>query len=444
MAGRLDFDLTFGPGGRRREEGEPMRLLVLGDFSGRPPDSRPLLPDRQAYRVDIDNLDVLVRRLEPRVTTPAGELRFQQMDDFHPDRLYERGDRFRTLREARGKPPPDDDDQLARLLGKPAGPSEAAAPKPAGSALDALIRDAVAPHIVKDTAARTTAYVAAVDAAIALEMRKVLHDPAFQPLEAAWRGVGWLISNLELDENLQLYLFDVTREELLADLVSAQGKPGDTGLHRAVVDRSREGSGRAWSALVGLFQFGDTDADVGLLAALAAVASRAGGPLLADADLALGGAAARESGWPALRRSEAARWIGLAAPRVLLRLPYGRSSDPIEAFAFEELVGAPGDGELLWGNASLAMALLIGRAFTARGWEMEPGDEREIGDLPAYTFVRDGERQMQPCAERLLSERDIDTYLKSGLVPIASRRDRNSVVAVRFQSVADPPAPLAW
>jgi type VI secretion system protein ImpC len=75
---------------------------------------------------------------------------------------------------------------------------------------------------------------------------------------------------------------------------------------------------------------------------------------------------------------------------------------------------------------------------------MTPGDERELGDLPAYSFVRDGEREMQPCGERFLTERDIDTLVKSGLVPIASRRDRNGVVAVRFQSVADPPAPLAW
>jgi predicted component of type VI protein secretion system len=125
-------------------------------------------------------------------------------------------------------------------------------------------------------------------------------------------------------------------------------------------------------------------------------------------------------------------------------MPYGKGSDPIEAFAFEEFAGPPVQDELLWGHASLAMALLIGRAFIARGWDMEPGDEREIGDLPAYTFVRDGEREMQPCGERPLSESQTNTLLKAGLVPIASRRDRNAVVAIRFQSVADPPAPLAW
>jgi hypothetical protein len=51
---------------------------------------------------------------------------------------------------------------------------------------------------------------------------------------------------------------------------------------------------------------------------------------------------------------------------------------------------------------------------------------------------------MQPCVEQLLSESEIDRFLKAGLVPIASRRDRNGVVAIRFQSIASPAAPLAW
>jgi hypothetical protein len=58
--------------------------------------------------------------------------------------------------------------------------------------------------------------------------------------------------------------------------------------------------------------------------------------------------------------------------------------------------------------------------------------------------VRDGEREMQPCGERPLTESQIETLLKAGLVPIASRRDRNAVVAIRFQSVSNPSAPLAW
>ena len=50
------------------------------------------------------------------------------------------------------------------------------------------------------------------------------------------------------------------------------------------------------------------------------LAQQAGGPLLAGGDPALALAdPAALTGWNTLRQSEAAPWIGLAAPRVLLR-----------------------------------------------------------------------------------------------------------------------------
>src|SRR5262249_56903778 len=102
----------------------------------------------------------------------------------------------------------------------------------------ALIRDAVAPHVVKDTSTLIAAHLQAVDAAIAEDMRALLHAPAFQAIEAAWRGVHWLVSRLELDEHLQVHLLDVTREELLADIIAAGGPLGNTGARPTVVDRS--------------------------------------------------------------------------------------------------------------------------------------------------------------------------------------------------------------
>jgi predicted component of type VI protein secretion system len=160
-----------------------------------------------------------------------------------------------------------------------------------------------------------------------------------------------------------------------------------------------------------------------------------------DPKLATGDTASL-NGWRALRSSDAAPWIGLAAPRVLLRLPYGKGSDPIAAFAFEEIPGAPVHDEFLWGNPALAVALLIGRAFTARGWDFEPGDEREIGDLPAYTYLQDGERVLQACAEHYLGEQGGQSLLDTGLMPVISHHHRNAVTVMRFQSVAEPPGPL--
>lgn len=431
----------------RRDDDDPLRLLVLGDLSGEAGQERMPLAARPTQQVDVDTLDAVIQRTKPRLTSSAGPIAFDRIDDFHPDRLFARLAPFETLRQARARKPDqaETDALLGRLLGKPAAHPRPPDPAPA-TGLDALIRNIVAPHVVPDTSAASAAHVAAVDAAIADEMRAVLHDPAFQALEARWRGVQWLVSGLELDETLQLHLFDVTREELLADVASAGGAPSGTGLYRALVDRWRNVPGaQGWSVLTALFDFIPSEEDAGLLAALGAIASQAGAPLLAGfgaSSNAEGDTASR--GWQALRRSGAAKWIGLAAPRILLRQPYGRRSDPIDAFSFEELPGVPGHEHFLWGPASLATTLLIGRSFTARGWNMEPGDEREIGDMPAYTFDRDGETQLQACAERYLTESEIRTLLNAGVIPIASRRDTNGIVVIRFQSMADPPAELVW
>ena len=107
MPGRLEFDVGFGRTGRPRDDSEPMRLLVLGDFSGKAVAERTPLANRPTQRVDIDNLDDVMRRTGAAADGPAGEIRFEQIDDFHPDRLYARLDLFQALRQARANPPAD-------------------------------------------------------------------------------------------------------------------------------------------------------------------------------------------------------------------------------------------------------------------------------------------------------------------------------------------------
>lgn len=432
MPGRMEFTLGLDDRGTRpapRRDGAPRRLLVMGDFSARPAAERRPLAERPTLRVDIDSLDAAIARLAPHLVLEQGTLGFEQLDDFHPDSLYARLELFHALREARAKPPRAGADLLGSLLGGSAAPA-AAAPPPA-SGLDALVQRIVAPHIVPDTQAADRAYVAAVDSAIAEQMRSLLHDPAFQALEGAWRGVQWLIANLELDETLELHVFDVARDELLADIVGAGGQLAKTGLYRALADRWRNvPGGQGWTLIAGLYTFGGGDADVGLLAALGLIASQAGGPFVAASDGSV--AATPGEGWQALRQSEAAPWLGLAAPRLLLRLPYGAKTDPVTAFGFEEITGTPDPAHLLWGAGSLAVALLAGRG----------GDARQIDDLPAYHHLADGERELMPCAERFLGEEAGHRLAAAGLIPLASHKHRNAVTVMRVQAIAEPPRPL--
>lgn len=458
MAGRLEFQLGIGaqrPSPGRTSPQGPMRLLLMGDFSRLPAADRPALANRPTHRLDLDSLDKVLGRLAPQVQLDFGAVRFKQMDDFHPDHLYGRLEGFKALQSAREHTTAKlGEDELGRLLGKSTDPgakssvSPSTAPTPATkTGLEALLQQLVAPHIVPDTRAQTQSHQSAVDSASTSQMRAVLHDPAFQALESHWRGVQWLISQLTLDDDsLQLHLLDISREEMVRDIVRVQGQVAQTALRQALdANLQKQAGGGRWSALLMLDSFGQDDADVGLLAALGVLASQLQAPMLAGANEALQDTQTPTSAaWQTLQRSEAAPWIGLAAPRVLLRLPYGKSQDPIESFPFEEMLpGTPEHEQFLWGSASLALALLLGQSFMASGWDMQAGDLRDITDLPAYTYEHNGERELQACAEHYLSDQTAADLLARGLMPLLSHRHRNAALLMRLQSIAEPACALA-
>lgn len=445
---------VFGPGRKR--------MLVLGNFSGAASPTVPL-QGRPVHRVDIDNLDQLIRQIKPRLQLPLGTLAFTQLDDFHPDHLFASLPVFQALRQARANPSAGHDELLGRLMGRPtsATPANATAQAPA-TGLDALIHNIVAPHIVNDTSAQTRAFLAAIDAATTEQMRQLLHDPAYLALESAWRGVHWLATNLELDEHLELHLVDVSLQELLDDIAATQGELSGSSLYQRLCGPpATPAQEPRWDLLVGLYGFGPSVQELQALAALGMVASQLGGAFIGAAKPALFGCAAladlpdptrwnplngpSASYWAALRASDIAPSIGLVAPRVLLRLPYGKATDPITQFAFEEQGPTPDHETLLWGPGSLTLALMLGRSLVdgaadgASALELDG----ELSDLPAYTFRRDGQVELQPCAEALLGERAGQALLALGLMPLLSHRQQASVRLMRLQSIAEPPCTLA-
>lgn len=144
-----------------------------------------------------------------------------------------------------------------------------------------------------------------------------------------------------------------------------------------------------------------------------------------------------------LRASAVAPWLGLAVPDILLRLPYGQKTDPVEQLAFEEMPGGRDPDAYLWGNPAFVCARLIAAAFLENRWEGSLGAILDLGDLPAHIYEESGERVMQPATAILLGERALQGILARGVMPILGHRQRNAVRLARFQSLADPPTALA-
>ena len=156
-------------------------------------------------------------------------------------------------------------------------------------------------------------------------------------------------------------------------------------------------------------------------------------------------AALGESGaaWAALRGLPEARHLGLVLPQVLLRQPYGKGSDRIETFPFEEMGSGAMHESFLWGNGAFVAGHLLADLFRAEGWEMTASGPGELDDLPVFKFAEDGETKVKPCAEVWLSERTGERILDQGLMPLLSIKGRGAVRLAGLQSVAQPAAALS-
>ncbi|MCC6419534.1 MAG: type VI secretion system contractile sheath large subunit [Gemmataceae bacterium] len=486
-----------GPVGAAKPTEETLfRIALLGDFSGRggPPRS---LADARPVRIDRDNFDDVMARFDPQVRLPLTgpgaapvTVRFGELDDFHPDRLFGRLGAFEALRDLRRRlgnsstfakaaaevrgwagsaasaenpqpapPPADSGSLLEQILGGPITPEPA--PVPGGAAdWNAFLRQAVAPYLVPGTDPDQKELVARVDEATSGQMRAILHHPDFQALEAAWRAVALLIRRLDTDEGLHLYLLDVRREDLAADLDAADDLRSTNTCKLFVERAAGTAGGQPWALLIGNYTFGPTTEDALLLARIGLVAAAAGAPFLAGADTRLFGCPsvavtpdpddwtavfdpAASEVWQALRGTAQASSLGLAAPRFLLRLPYGRGAGVTEEFKFEELPPGARHQDYLWGNPAFACALLLGQGFNRFGWDLRPDEVLEIGSLPAHIYREDGESQLKPCAEAALSDRAAGRILGAGVMPLLSVQGTDRVRLGRFQSLAATPTALA-
>lgn len=489
----MQYDVSFGRVGRapaKAASGQKFRLAVLGDFTGRANagtlETGAALGQRKPIKVDVDNLDDVIARLKPSLSLRLAEadgdiaVPIASMDDFHPDQLAENLELFESLLQLRRNlgskagfdraakevlawsdeeplPPPPrkargtaiaTDRKLsdfARLVGRPAVRDKAEAN------IDDLMRRIVGPYVQPARDARQEQLTARVDEALSAAMRRVLHHPDFQAMEAAWRGVEFLVRRIETGARMEIVLYDVSAEELAADLAASDALE-DTGLYAMLVEApSMDAQQGAFAAAIGLYGFELSPPHAELLGRLAKIAASAGAPFIA----AIGPdalATARHDqhplireAWDALGALQESAYAGLATPRFLLRMPYGKKSDPIDAFAFEEFTRQSGLSGMLWGHPALLTAFALGETFRQQGGKMKLGSVAGLGDMPYYVYTGpDGEQTALPCTERLFSERQAAQAATYNVMPVVSLRGRPEVRLAGFNSLAGQPLAGFW
>ncbi len=483
-------------------------ILVLGDFRGTA--NAPAmhgednLGERTPLRVDRDDFDLLLRRLNVRwqgrlIDTPAGglpvSLNLCELEDFHPDRIVQSIPALKELqamlRALEGSSGMDEAESCLRrwgILSESSARDEQAAAAPsvppaeAGSArlLDAIIdqekkvapappvadrelqqfvQRVVEPHRIRDETARRESLAGALNRLLSEQVSRLLHQPEFQVFEARWRGLFWLVRQVETGPHLEIRVLQLGKEEILRDLGSGRSWE-DSELARLLVDPAGlTGAGRP-ALILGDYFFSSQLEDLAVLERVGHVAARLRAPFIAAAAPGMFGRENFDSleaavdlrrrfegeaydSWNLLRRSAVAPWLTLALPRILCRLPYGKDWDPAESFAFEEDLAAQRHRNLLWGNPAYLVGAVYAAGFSDYGWEMRlAGSVPRVDGLPLFVSRKNGEPYAQPCAEALIGDRTAAALMEAGFLPLLSHRDSDAVSLPSLQNISDPPSAI--
>ncbi len=353
--------------------------------------------------------------------------------------------------------------EFAALLNKEFKPKSEDAKSAVEQAVLTLAQQALAQTnlISSDVIVSIEAMIAELDKRMSAQINAVLHHADFQQIESAWRGLHHLVNNTETDEMLKIRVMNVSKNDLGKTLKRFKGTSWDQSpvFKKVYEEEFGQFGGEPFGCLVGDYYFDHSPPDVELLGEMSKIAASAHSPFIAAAgptlmqmsswqelanprDLTKIFGTPEYAAWRSLRDSEDARYIGLAMPRFLARLPYGAKTSPVEEFNFEEETGGGEHGNYTWANSAYAMAVNINRSFKMYGWcssirGIESGGSVE--GLPTHTFPTDeGGVAMKCPTEIAISDRREAELAKNGFMPLVHRKNSDFAAFIGAQSLQKP------
>jgi type VI secretion system protein ImpC len=354
-------------------------------------------------------------------------------------------------------------DQFASLLQKEFKPKTDRARSEVERAVQTLAEQALRETAVvsDDVIGTSKAIIAEIDKKLSDQVNLIIHQERFQQVESAWRGLHYLVNNTETDEMLKIRVLNISKKDLSKTLKKYKGAAWDQSpiFKKLYEEEYGQLGGEPYGALVGDYYFDHTPGDVELLGQMAQTAAAAHAPFIAGAGPSLMGmdtwqelANPRElakifgapdyAAWRSLRESDDAKYIGLAVPRFLARLPYGAKTSPVEEFEFEEETTGGDSRNYAWANSAYAMAVNINRSFKLFGWctsirGVENGGAVE--GLPVHTFPNDdGGVDMKCPTEIAISDRREAELAGCGLMPLIHRKNTDTAAFIGAQSLQKP------
>lgn len=293
--------------------------------------------------------------------------------------------------------------------------------------------------VSKDVEATISARIADIDELLSRQLNAIMHAPEFQKLEGSWRGLQYLVQQSETSTMLKLRVLNTSKQDLLKDLQKAPEFDQSALFKKVYEEEYGTFGGAPFGAMIGDYEFGRGPQDMELLEKISNVAAAAHAPFLSAAspemfnldsytdlpnprDMAKIFESTEYVKWRSFRESEDSRFVGLTLPHILMRLPYGPETVPVEAFNFKEDVDGKDHKKYLWGNAAYAMGARLTDAFAKYGWcaairGVEGGGLVE--GLPSHTFsTDDGEIALKCPTEIAVTDRREKELADLGFIPL--------------------------
>lgn len=382
---KLTLAAAGDSGGADREL--PFVLAVIGDFAGDAV-SAPV-SSRRFIDVTAEGIDTVMADIVPALTltfarpfAPGSpdviKLAFRSLNDFRPEAIVRQIAPLLALIEERGglaaapDTTPEADQPDATDAGAAGG----------GSLLDQILGQA---EPAAPGRGRASPRLRQIDAEIAQYLDAILHHEKFQFLEAAWRGLDYLVSSGENLEPVRFRMLAAGQTELLAEFRSAPSFEQSRLYREIFTDAFVSPGGEPYAAMICDYAFSARPDDLDLLECLACVAAMAHAPLLTAAAPGLierdwddfSGLTQHRSyvrhfespvytKWRSLRDDDDARYVFLTLPRILGRPAYGLATTPVAGLDYVERVDRR--NEWLWMSAAWALARRLVGAFASDGW----------------------------------------------------------------------------
>ncbi|MEJ1354419.1 MAG: type VI secretion system contractile sheath large subunit [Candidatus Sedimenticola sp. (ex Thyasira tokunagai)] len=352
---------------------------------------------------------------------------------------------------------------FASLLNQEIRPKSDQAREDVENAVQTLAEQALASSVTvsADVTITIREMISEIDKRLTEQVNLILHNEEFQKLEGAWRGLHYLVNNTETDEMLKIRVMNITKKEVHKTLKKYKGTAWDQSpiFKKLYEEEYGQFGGEPYGCLVGDYHFDQSPQDVEMLGEIAKVSAATHSPFIAGVspnvmqmdswqelsnprDLTKIFQTPEYAAWNSLRDSDDAKYIGLAMPRYLSRLPYGAKTEPVEEFDFEEDTANGDHSRYTWSNAAYAMAVNINRSFKEYGWcsrirGIESGGAVE--GLPAHTFpTDDGGVDMKCPTEIAISDRREAELAKNGFMPLIHKKNTDFAAFIGAQSLQKP------